>query len=365
MRAAIIRERCGHVEIVDVAVDKPKGNEVLIRNVACGVCHSDLHVADGSFPSAMPVILGHEAAGVVEAVGEDVRDLKVGDHVVTCVSAYCGNCEYCLTGRLALCLRKGLDRPRAAPPRLRLNGPEGDKVFQFGGLGGFAETMLISERSCVAIPRDIPFDRAGLLGCAVATGVGAVIHTAKINPGATVAVIGCGGVGLMAVNGASIAGASRIVAIDRVPEKLELAKTMGATDVILADETDLAKQVIELTKGGVDYSFEAIGLKTTTEQAFRMLRPGGTATVVGVARIGTTFEISAMDLLLERKLQGSYIGSNRFPLDVPQFVTWYKQGKLKLDELVAGHYPLDRVDEALEELHSGKSARSIITLSDA
>jgi S-(hydroxymethyl)glutathione dehydrogenase/alcohol dehydrogenase len=220
--------------------------------------------------------------------------------------------------------------------------------------------MLVHERACVAIRKDMPFDRAAVIGCAVTTGVGAVIHTARVEPGSTVAVIGCGGVGLMVINGAMIAGAGRIIAIDRVTAKLEMALGMGATDVIDAAQTDPVEAVLELTNGGVHYSFEAIGLKATAEQAFKILRRGGTATIVGVAPVGTTFEIGSIDLLMERKLQGSFMGSNRFPIDMPRFVDLYMQGRLHLDELVSRRIKLEAVNEAFVELRTGKTARSVI-----
>lgn len=361
MKAAILYKAGQPLEIADIGIDKPGPDEVLIRTVASGVCHSDLHVINGSFPSAMPIVLGHESAGIVEAVGENVRRLKVGDHVVTCVSGFCGHCQDCLTGHTAICESKGVDRPRGSTPRLAPPAGAAGKLYQFGSLGGFAEQMLVHERTCVAIRPDMPLDRAAVIGCAVTTGVGAIIHTAKIEPGSTVAIIGCGGVGLMAINGAAIAGAGRIIAIDRVPAKLELARKMGATDVLDANGIDIVEAVRELTRGGVHYSFEAIGLKPTVEQSFRMLRQGGTATIIGVAPIGTTFEIGAMDLLMERRLQGSYMGSNRFPLDMPRFVDFYMQGRLHLDELVAQRIPLTAVNDAVAELETGQTARSVIT----
>jgi S-(hydroxymethyl)glutathione dehydrogenase/alcohol dehydrogenase len=206
----------------------------------------------------------------------------------------------------------------------------------------------------------MPFDRAALIGCSVTTGIGAVIHTSKVQPGETVAVIGCGGVGLATINGAAIAGAGRIIAIDRQPSKLALAKTFGATDVIDANDGDAVKQVQELTGGGVHHSFEAIGLKATAEQAFKMLRRGGTANVIGMIPVGTMIELHGVDFLGEKKIQGSYMGSNRFPVDMPRFVDFYMNGKLKLDELIARRIRLEDVNDAFEELKRGELARSVI-----
>lgn len=359
MKAAVLFERGQPLQIEELSVDTPGPREVLIRVAATGVCHSDLHMADGSFPAPMPAVLGHETAGVVEAIGDEVRGLKVGDHVVTCVSGFCGHCQDCVTGHLSICQVKEIDRPRGATPRM--TNAAGKRVHQVGGLSGFAEMMLVHERSCVVIRRDMPLDLASVIGCAVTTGYGAVVHTARIEAGSTVAVIGCGGVGLMIVNAALIAGAARIIAIDRVPEKLALAQTMGATDIIDGSSGDVVEMVRELTGGGVHYSFEAIGLKPTVEQAFRMLRQGGTCTVVGVAPIGTSFDIGAMDLLMERKLQGSFMGSNHFPVDMPRLVDLYMQGRLKLDALVSARVPLTSINDALAELKTGKLARSVVT----
>lgn len=358
MKAAVLRERGQPLVIEDIAIDKPGPHEVLIRVVASGVCHSDLHIAEGKFPAPLPCVLGHETAGVVEAVGSDVRAVKVGDHVVTCLSGFCGHCQDCLTGHLSICQSKGVARPRGSAPRLAMH--DGTKINQVGGLNGFAEMMLVSDNTCVAIRRDMPLDLACVIGCAVTTGYGAVVNTARITPGSTVAVLGCGGIGLMIVNSALIAGAGRIIAIDRLPGKLEMARAMGATDVIDAGADDPVEAVVDLTRGGVDYSFEAIGLKPVVEQAFRMLRPGGTATIVGVAPVGTKFEIDSLDLLMERKLQGSYMGSNRFPIDMPRLVDLYLQGRLKLDQLVSRRIGLDQVNEAFADLRTGELARSVI-----
>jgi S-(hydroxymethyl)glutathione dehydrogenase/alcohol dehydrogenase len=231
---------------------------------------------------------------------------------------------------------------------------------QFLNLSAFAEQMLIHEHALVAIRPDMPLDRAALIGCAVTTGVGAVIHTAKVRPGETVAVIGCGGIGLAAINGAAIAGAGRIIAIDRVPGKLELARRFGATDVIDAGNTDVVDAVRTLTRGGVHHAFEAIGLKQTAEQAFSMLGRGGTATVIGMIPPGVKIELKGTDFLAEKRIQGSMMGSNRFPVDMPRFVDFYLAGKLDLDALISRRMPLESINEAFDELRRGELARSVI-----
>jgi S-(hydroxymethyl)glutathione dehydrogenase/alcohol dehydrogenase len=357
MKAAVLRAVRQPLSIEEVQIGLPGPHEVLIRTAATGVCHSDLHFIEGSYPHPLPAVLGHEAAGVVEKVGSEVRTVKPGDHVITCLSAFCGHCEYCLTGHMSLCPSPDTKRRDDEPPRL--TQPPGD-MNQYLNLSAFAEQMLVHEHACTAIRKDMPLDRAALIGCAVTTGIGAVTHTANVRPGDTVAVIGCGGVGLAAVNGAMIAGAGRIIAIDMQPSKLELAKAFGATDVIDASEGDVAKRVRELTRGGVHHAFEAIGLKATAEEAFKMLRRGGTATVIGMISPGVKIELSGVDFLGEKKIQGSFMGSNRFPVDMPRYVDFYMQGRLKLDEMISARLPLERVNEAFDEMKRGSVARSVV-----
>ena len=362
MKAAVLREVGKPLQIEEVSIGKPGPREVLIRTKAAGVCHSDLHFIEGSYPHPLPAVLGHESAGIVEAVGSEVRTVKVGDHVITCLNPYCGHCEVCLTGHMNLCISPETRRSKTDEPRLfreDLSGAGDTKMAQFLNLSSFAEMMLVHEHACVAIRKDMPFDRAALIGCSVMTGVGAVIHTSSVRPGETVAVIGCGGVGLATINGAAIAGAGRIIAIDRVPAKLELAKVFGATDVIQAGD-DTVKQVLEMTGGGVHHSFEAIGLKATAEQSFKMLRRGGTANVIGMIPVGVKIELTGSDFLGERRIQGSYMGSNRFPVDMPRLVDAYMAGKLKLDELISRRIKLEDVNSAFDELKRGELARSVI-----
>ena len=357
MKAAVLHEINKPLVIEDVQHGDPGPREVLVRTVAAGVCHSDLHFQDGSYPYMLPVVLGHESAGIVEAVGRDVSYVKPGDHVITCLSAFCGHCEYCITGHMSLCEEPELQRGMDQPPRLA----QGDKpVAQFLNLSSFAEYMLVHEHAIAKIREDMPLDRAALIGCGVTTGVGAVIHTAKVEPGSTVAVIGCGGVGLSCINGAAIAGAARIIAIDTVPSKLELARKFGATDVINAKDDDPVMAVMALTSGGVHYSFEAIGLKVTTEQSFKMLRRGGTATVIGMIPVGTHIELHGPEFLMERKLQGSRMGSNHFRVDMPRFVDLYLQGRLHLDDLISRRIKLEDVNDGMAALKTGEVARSVI-----
>ena len=353
----MLREINQPLEIEDIDHGNPAPREVLIRTVAAGVCHSDLHFQNGSYPYPLPAVLGHESAGVVEAVGQDVAYVKPGDHVITCLSAFCGHCEYCLTGHMSLCQEPELQRPQDQPQRLSKGG---ENLAQFLNLSSFAEYMLVHEHAIAKIREDMPLDRAALIGCGVTTGVGAVIHTAKVEPGSSVAVIGCGGVGLSAINGAAIAGAAQIIAIDTVQSKLDLARKFGATHILDASQVDVKDAVREMTNGGVHYSFEAIGLKQTAEQAFKILARGGTATIIGMIPWGTNIEIHGPEFLMERKLQGSNMGSNRFRVDMPRFIDFYLQGKLHLDDMISSRIRLEDVNEALAALETGEVARSVI-----
>lgn len=361
MKAAVLREVGKPLEIEDIQISKPGPREVLIRTKAAGVCHSDLHFLEGSYPHPLPTVLGHESAGVVEEVGSDVHYVEKGDHVITCLSAFCGHCEFCLTGRMSLCQSPELQRSEADAPRL---SKDGERVHQFINLSSYAEQMLIHEHALVKVRKDMPFDRAALIGCGVTTGVGAVHNTAGVEPGTTVAVVGCGGVGLACINGAAIAGAGRVIAVDMVASKLELAKTFGATDTVDASADDVVQQVRELTGGGVDYSFEAIGLKASTEQAFRMLKRGGTATVIGMIPVGTMIEIHGVDFLGEKKIQGSAMGSNRFRVDMPRYIEMYLAGKLHLDLMVSQRLPLAQVNDAFESMKQGEVARTVLSFDD-
>ena len=357
MRAAVLPQIPSELEIAEVAVDKPGPREVLVRTVAAGLCHSDLHYMEGKYTWETPTVPGHEAAGVVEAVGDDVTDLRPGDHVIGCLSIFCGRCAYCLSGRPALCERQGLERGPGQPPRLSWDGRT---IHQFLRLSAFAELMLVHEHTLVKIRPDMPLDRAALIGCAVTTGVGAVFRTAAVPPGSTVAVLGCGGVGLNCVQGAAIAGAGRIIAVDTLPWKLDLARTFGATDVVDATGGDPVEQVRDLTDGGVEFAFEAIGLKVTAEQAFAMLRRGGTATLIGMIPEGERIELPGSDFLDEKRIQGSNMGSNRFRVDMPRYVDLYLNGRLKLDELVSARIGLDQVNDGFAAMRRGEVARSVI-----
>ena len=363
MKAAVFHAAHQPLTIEDVEIAKPKRREVLLRTAFAGLCHSDLHFMEGLYPYPTPAVLGHEGAAVVEAVGEDVTYVKPGDHVITCLSVFCGECEQCTTGHTVLCDNPEVKLLPGAARRLKWKGEVLNQAFN---LSCFAEQMLVHEHAIVKINSEIPLDRAALVGCGVMTGVGAVFNTARVEAGATVAVLGCGGIGLSAINGAAIAGAERIIAIDTNSSKLDIAKQMGATHTINASNVDPVAAVKDLTEGkGVPYSFEAIGLKATAEQSFQMLRPGGTATIIGMIPFGTKIELHGADFLRERKIQGSSMGSNHFRVDMPRLLELWRQGRLKLDHLISGQIKLAEINEGFAKLKSGAPVRNLINFGAA
>ena len=358
MKAAILYEAGKPLEIADIRVAKPGPREVLIRTAAVGVCRSDLHFVDGAFPHPVPTVPGHEAAGVIEAVGSDVAHLKVGDHVITFFTVFCGSCEMCVTGRPSLCVDPSTRRPADAEPRLSLD--DGTALAPFLNLSAFAEQMLVHENACVAISKDMPLDRAALLGCAVITGAGSVFNDSRVRPGESVGVSGAGGIGLAAITAARIAGAGTILAIDPVAEKRELALKLGATHALDAMAEGLAKDVLKLTGGGVHYAIEAVGRPNTAELAWNILRRGGTATILGMIAPGNNVSLPGPTFLTGKKIQGSLLGSTRFPIDMPRLVQMYLDGLLDLDTMVAERIRLEDVNDALEKLRKGDSVRSVI-----
>ena len=358
MKAAVLVEPKKPLVIEELSISKPGPHEVLIRTAACGLCHSDLHFIDGAYPHPLPAIPGHEAAGIVEAVGSEVRTVKPGDAVVTCLSAYCGHCEFCVTGRMSLCL--GGDTRRAPGEAPRITRADGRIVNRRLNLSAFAEQMLIHEHACVKINPDMPLDRAAIIGCAVTTGAGTIFNACKVTPGETVAVVGCGGVGLATINAAKIAGAGRIIAADPIPEKRELALKLGATDVVDATADGAAAQIIEMTKGGVDHAIEAVGRSASAQLAVSVLRRGGTATILGMMPLSEKVGLGAMDLLSGKKLQGAIMGGNRFPVDIPRLVDFYIRGLLDLDSIIAERIPLSAINDGFDKMKKGDSARSVI-----
>ncbi len=358
MKAAVMKAAGEPLAVEDVEIAGPGPFEVLIRVAAAGLCHSDLTFLEGSYPHATPAVLGHESAGVVEAVGEGVTHVATGDHVITSISAFCGMCSYCSSDQPHLCDNyEATRRKKGDKPRL---SRAGDVVHQFLNLSSFAEQMLVHENTVVKIGPNIPLQRAALLGCGVATGLGAVLNTAGVSPGESVAVIGCGGVGLSAVQGARIAGAAPIIAVDVVTEKLALAESLGATHVVNAADEDPVARVREFTGGlGAHHAIEAIGTTSTAEQAFAMIRRGGTATIVGLIP-GQNLTIPTDALFQERRIQGSVMGSNRFRVDTPRYVEMFLDGRLNLDDMVTRHLSLEEINDGFADMRSGRSVRSLI-----
>ena len=357
MKAAVLHEVNQPLVIEEVAINKPAAREVLIRTAYAGLCHSDLHFIEGLYPHPLPVVLGHESAGIVEAVGSEVGYVKKGDHVITCLSVFCGTCDNCTTGRPFICTNTEVKLPPGAAKRLSLNGKQ---LHTFTNLSSYAEMMLVHENALVKIGHDFPLDRAALIGCGVITGYGAAVNTAKVAPGETVAVIGCGGVGMAAINGAAIAGAGRIIAVDTNPVKLQLATKLGATDLVDPRDGDPVQRIKDLTKGGVHHAIECLGTKATAEQAFQMLAVGGTATIVGMVPFGQKIELHGFDFLRERKIQGSSMGSNRFRVDMPRLIEFYRQRKLHLDDWISDRIKLSEINEGFANMKAGKVVRSVI-----
>ena len=365
-KAVICRELNKPVVVETISVDSPKRGEMMVKLAACGVCHSDLSATNGTIPLPPPLILGHEGAGEVIEVGEGVAGgpggLAVGDHVVTSFIYMCGKCRFCAGGRPVLCVEQGkaLLTPPEGTPRTR--DKDGKPLNIFSGCGVMAEYATLSVDNVVKIDPKIPLDRAALVGCAVTTGVGAVFNTARVEPGSTVAVFGCGGVGLNAIQGAAIAGAERILAIDTMQPKLDMAKKFGATDTLLSKPgEDPTKDIKKLTGGGPDYAFECVGSGALAELAYKVIRRGGKAVIVGVARQTDSASIKPMGMVFEEKtLQGSYFGSCVPRIDFPRMLQLYMAGKLKLDELITRRYKIEEAPQAFADLESGKNARGVI-----
>lgn len=358
MKAAVLHQFNQPLVIEDLVIDKPGPNEVLVRTVASGLCQSELHWFSGEIQAELPFVAGHEAAGIVEQVGGNVTRVKPGDAVVTCISQFCGQCEFCLSGHMALCRLKKEPRIDSSEPVLRRRN--GEIVHQMFHLGAFAEQMLIPQSACVAINPEMPLDRAALLGCAVTTGSGAVFHSCNLRPGETVAVIGCGGIGLSAINAARIAGASRIVAVDPVPEKRDLAMKMGATHTVDAFAENAVEAVKEVTAGGPNYTIEAVGRVESAQLAVDAVGRGGTAVIVGVMPHDAKISLGYADLMDGKRIQACLMGDNRFPIDIPRLVDFYMRDMLDLDTLLAERIALEQINEGYDKLKTGTSARSVI-----
>jgi Zn-dependent alcohol dehydrogenase len=365
VRASVMREPGRPPAVETVLLDPPGPGEVLVRVAAAGVCHSDVHLADGALGAGRwPIVMGHEGAGVIEAVGESVSGVSVGEHVVFCLVASCGACDACRSGHRTLCGPASAESVAGNLPTgtRRLSAADGTSLQHGLAIACFAERAVVSAGSVISIPRDIPLWQAALLGCGVITGFGAVTHAAGVRIGERVAVIGCGGVGLQVIAAARLAGAGTIVAVDRRAEKLQHALRRGATHAVDASAGDAAAEVVALTGGGADHAFEVVGAAPTIRLAWDALRPGGTAVVVGVAPQGVEVSLPAIEFLSEKSIVGSYYGTGDPVAALPGLVKLVRAGRLELADMVSHLIDLDGVAEAMDRLRRGEGDRSVIVI---
>jgi len=361
MKAAVFHSPNQPLTIEEVNIEPPKKGEVLVKIAGTGLCRTDLHFIEGHFPWATPAVLGHEAAGTVEQIGEGVTRVQPGDHVILSIARSCGVCRYCVARKPYLCSEaSGSFQMKDGTTRLTLK-KDGRVVFHFLGVSSFAEYAVVSEMAMVKVRDDAPLEKLSIVGCAVATGVGAVVNTARVTPGKSVAVFGCGGVGLNVVQGANLAGAWPIIAIDTLDNKLALAQEFGASHLVNAAKEQPVLRVHEITGGGVDFAFEAIGNVEVLGQTFDSLDRGGTAIMVGVPPLGSKFTLDTISLFADKTLHGCDYGSTDFRRDFPMLVDLYMAKKIKLDELISRTYPLEAINEAFESMKKGEVARAVIT----
>jgi S-(hydroxymethyl)glutathione dehydrogenase / alcohol dehydrogenase len=367
MRAALFTEVGAPVEIVDdIVLDPPRADEVRVRVVACGVCHSDVSIVNGTFPAMGPTIAGHEAAGVVVEVGDAVGSLAVGDHVVLTPNAACGHCAYCLKGLHSVCASAMSIASSMLPDGTSRLSRDGQIVFHGLGVAAWADEIVVKESGAIRIDDDVPLDVACVIGCAVQTGVGAAINTADIEPGDSVLVLGAGGIGISIVQGAAVAGASRIIVSDPSESRREQALRFGATHVIDPTVDDVVATTMELTGIGADVAFEAVGSAALIETGINAVRNGGTTVMVGAAPIDQTLAFSpVMAMFTEKKLVGSLLGSCWGPRDIPRLVALWRAGRLDLDAMVTARRPLEEVNEAIADLEAGRGLRTVLLIGDA
>ena len=362
MKAAVLYDYNQPLVVEEVELDDPKAREVLVKIGAAGICRSDHHFIKGKAHLPLPGLLGHEGAGTVERVGEGVTMVKPGDRVVLSFVSNCSHCYFCTTGRPNLCDVRGQNWASMFDGTSRVH--KGDlSISQFDQLACFAEYSVVPEVACITIPDALPLDRAALIGCCVTTGVGAVVSTAQVKPGSTVAVVGCGGVGLNVIMGAKLVNAKKIIGVDILESKLEFAMKFGATHSVNPSIQDAVDRVKEFTGGlGVDYAFEVFGSGETVGMAYRMTRKGGTTVVIGISPLGEEAPIDVVGLVREEKtLKGSYYGSAQMRVDMPKMVNLYLSGRLNLDDLIARRYSLDEINQAFEDLEQGEVGRGVIT----
>jgi len=361
MKAAVLYETNTPLKVEKVTLDEPQANEVLVKIMATGVCHSDLHFMKGEMPVPVPVVPGHEGAGIVEKVGPGVTTLQPGDHVVMMVAFSCGKCRYCIEGKPTMCVENLPIQSMATLPGggIRLHKGKQPLNHMFG-LASYAEYAVVHERSCVKVRDDAPLDVLCLLGCGTSTGIGAAINSTGIKPGESIAIFGCGGVGLSAVMGAKLAGAGKIIAVDTLDKKLKMAGKLGADHLIDASTDDPMSKVMEFTGGGADYALECIGNVNVMTQAFASIRFGGKLIVVGMAPLGTVFSIATYEFLLGKTVTGTVQGDINPQIDIPRYIDLYMNGKLPIDKLITKTYGLDEINQAFEALEKGQVIRSVI-----
>ena len=361
MKAAVLYEAKKPVQVIELEQSPPRPGEVLVKMGAAGICASDHHVMQGTASLPLPVVLGHEGAGTVDAITAGVNNVAPGDRCILSFVSNCGHCHSCRSGNPQLCLGNRATGAKQYDGTLRLRDGEGNEIYQMAKIGVFAESIVAPAQACYPIPDDIPMEVAALIGCCVTTGVGAVINQPNIKPGASVAVFGCGGVGLNVIQGARVMNASRIIAVDIAPHKLEFARRFGATDTVNAMEVEPVQAIRDLTGGGVDWAFDAYGGAVTISQAFDCVGPTGTAVMVGLAPAGQKAAIDMVDLVRNQKtLVGSYYGSASPHETFGTIIDLYRREQLDIQGLVTRHYRLEQVNEAYEDLAAGKDGRGVI-----
>jgi S-(hydroxymethyl)glutathione dehydrogenase / alcohol dehydrogenase len=357
MKAAVCRSFGQPLEIEELAITEPGAGELKVRLAACAICHSDITLVDGGWGGELPAVYGHEASGIVDSIGSGVSGIAPGDHVVVTLVRSCGSCHYCNQDIETQC-----DATFHLDDHSPLSGPGGEAVWQGLNTGAFAEQVLVEQSQVCVIPRDVPLDAASILACGVLTGFGAVANTAAIKPGSLVAVMGCGGVGINSIQGAVHRGASRIIAMDLLDEKLALARQFGATHTVNSADPDSTQQVIELSEGrGVDYVFVTVGAKSAIEQSLGMLARAGTAVIVGMPASGVLAQYDPGEFAaMGQRIIGSKMGSANVSRDIPELIQLYQAGSLKLDELISGRYALEDINDAIASVKRGEALRNVV-----
>ncbi|HVN83544.1 MAG TPA: Zn-dependent alcohol dehydrogenase [Candidatus Binatia bacterium] len=366
MKAALLKAPGQPIRVRDIAIADPGPGQVRVRVHHCGVCHSDLSIVDGTFPSPLPIVLGHEAAGVVDAVGAGVADLHAGDRVVLTPCPPCGTCYWCIRGEPTVCINAGAIQTNTFPDGSTGLSLDGQIVYRGVGLGAFGECVVSPATGAVKIPGDVPLDVACVIGCAVQTGVGAVLNTARVEEGATVLVMGAGGIGLSIVQGARLAGAARIIVSDPVAERRAGAKRFGATDLIDPTNDDVLARVMHLTGVGVDYAFDAVGRAALIQVGLAATRTGGTTVCVGAPPMEDVVSIAmpALFVVNEKKLLGCALGSSNSLREIPRLIALYQAGRLDLEGLITARRPLEEINEAMADLKAGRGIRTVLSIAE-